>query len=322
MEIKGTYSVSEVLDWMEVETISEAAFKEFAGVQALSSLLTYKVFKEKGIKCLCDIEGSFFRLERTPGHRKGSIYNNWHFNLYGKDTRGRNVMLTKDHSVPKSEGGTDDLSNLEPMCSKCNGAKGSRTLQEFKELVERSRNKWDTSNYDHISMRLKERYNIDISEDEYIGFLQANSDGEQCHKLSSSKSYRKLTWNGQTVFTVYSSQYHQIYSVLDPKTFDDRLRTELPQFTKGREGKAKSLYDHIYNESMRDANIMKDTKFESPRDMYVHSESFKYKRISLFLFKGLKYKANLVIWKEISNKFKRLDAKKNTKHKQKNTNSQ
>jgi len=36
----------------------------------------------------------------------------YHFNLYGYDTEGNEVLLTKDHILPKSKGGTDHLSNL------------------------------------------------------------------------------------------------------------------------------------------------------------------------------------------------------------------
>lgn len=37
-----------------------------------------------------------------------------------------------DHTVPRSRGGTDDLSNLVPSCAACNLAKAARTLEEFR----------------------------------------------------------------------------------------------------------------------------------------------------------------------------------------------
>ena len=41
------------------------------------------------------------------------------------------VPLEVEHSVPKSRGGTDRVSNLTLACHACNQAKGSRTAKEF-----------------------------------------------------------------------------------------------------------------------------------------------------------------------------------------------
>lgn len=37
-------------------------------------------------------------------------------------------LLTIDHIVPRSQGGTNDPSNLLPACKSCNESKGSRSL--------------------------------------------------------------------------------------------------------------------------------------------------------------------------------------------------
>lgn len=34
--------------------------------------------------------------------------------------------MTKDHIIPKSKGGADDISNYQTMCERCNEAKGNR----------------------------------------------------------------------------------------------------------------------------------------------------------------------------------------------------
>lgn len=38
-----------------------------------------------------------------------------------------------DHVIPKSRGGSDDLSNLVACCEQCNGQKGAKTPEEFLE---------------------------------------------------------------------------------------------------------------------------------------------------------------------------------------------
>jgi hypothetical protein len=86
----------------------------------------YQLFSEKGIKCVsCGIEGKYFALERAA---KGNP-NKYHFNLYGKDRHGNEVMITKDHIVPKSRGGPNKLSNYQTMCFKCNSRKGNKLIK-------------------------------------------------------------------------------------------------------------------------------------------------------------------------------------------------
>lgn len=41
---------------------------------------------------------------------------------------GDDVELTRDHVVPLSKGGTDDISNIQPLCASCNSKKRARTI--------------------------------------------------------------------------------------------------------------------------------------------------------------------------------------------------
>jgi len=80
---------------------------------------SYKVFFNNR-KCVkCSIEGQLMAME------KGENDISYHFNMYGIDEFGHEVLMTKDHIVPKSKGGNNSLSNLQTMCVKCNNKKGN-----------------------------------------------------------------------------------------------------------------------------------------------------------------------------------------------------
>ena len=85
----------------------------------------YELFATKGIKCVeCGIEGSYFALEKDIADSTSK----YHLNLYGIDEGGNEVMITKDHILPKSKGGENRLSNYQPMCYKCNQKKADRII--------------------------------------------------------------------------------------------------------------------------------------------------------------------------------------------------
>lgn len=91
------------------------------GVDFKLSSVRLKNFRQKGVVCVgCGVSGSVFLLESQGDCRP-------HFNLYAERPNGTFVMMTKDHILPRSKGGTDALENLQPMCKRCNGRKGNRT---------------------------------------------------------------------------------------------------------------------------------------------------------------------------------------------------
>lgn len=81
----------------------------------------YQTFFTKGCKCVvCGIEGKYFAKER---HLQDKSY---HLNLYAVDNNGDEILMTKDHIMPRSKGGIDDISNYQTMCKLCNEAKGNK----------------------------------------------------------------------------------------------------------------------------------------------------------------------------------------------------
>jgi PTH2 family peptidyl-tRNA hydrolase len=92
-----------------------------------------RVFLEKGVNCKCGLEGSFFSLDKWPD---GSL----HLDLYAKDKKGVDVLMTIDHVFPKSKGGADNIKNYEPMCKVCNETKADKintepTMKRSKQVI-------------------------------------------------------------------------------------------------------------------------------------------------------------------------------------------
>jgi hypothetical protein len=47
------------------------------------------------------------------------------------------VMMTRDHIIPKSEGGMDSIANLRPGCDKCNGERGSKINKADRKFMDK-----------------------------------------------------------------------------------------------------------------------------------------------------------------------------------------
>jgi hypothetical protein len=81
----------------------------------------------QGITCnACGVEGKYFYLERNQNNPKDS----YHLNLYGIDGDGDELVLTKDHIIPKSKGGDNNLSNYQTLCYPCNHEKADDHPEE------------------------------------------------------------------------------------------------------------------------------------------------------------------------------------------------
>jgi len=91
----------------------------------------YKAFAAKGCKCVvCGLEGTYFAKEKSRSSVKQE-HKGYHFNLYGIDAEGKEVLITKDHIVPVSKGGGHYLDNYQTMCYNCNMKKGDKLEVEW-----------------------------------------------------------------------------------------------------------------------------------------------------------------------------------------------
>jgi hypothetical protein len=92
----------------------------FDGVTVKANSLRYQMFMKYGTTCVhCGLKGQYFALERNTLDKANKI-GRYHFNLYGVDSDGYEVLLTKDHIIPKSKGGRDFIDNMQTMCVRCN----------------------------------------------------------------------------------------------------------------------------------------------------------------------------------------------------------
>ena len=119
------YSFEEVLPYVKLE-MSKNWGKKYGKVNFDGNMVNmasdrYKCFKIWGTTCVsCGLQGTTFYLEKT----KGVKYESYHFNLYGYRD-GKEILMTKDHVIPKSRGGLDIIKNYRPMCYICNQEKGN-----------------------------------------------------------------------------------------------------------------------------------------------------------------------------------------------------
>lgn len=94
----------------------------FGSIAKISSerLTTFK----KNTSCVCcGIEGSYFKKTQVVGKDR----NSYHLNMYAVDG-DKEILMTKDHVIPKSKGGTDSLDNYVTACVVCNNIKNSSLL--------------------------------------------------------------------------------------------------------------------------------------------------------------------------------------------------
>lgn len=78
----------------------------------------YDIFAKSLVCATCGLKGVVMMLDIQPTQKDAKP----HFNLYAIKG-GELVLMTKDHIVPTSKGGSYKFSNCQTMCSPCNARK-------------------------------------------------------------------------------------------------------------------------------------------------------------------------------------------------------
>lgn len=127
-ERKAVYPLEAVLPFIATsrDKTAENAERDYDGDMVKMFSQRYHLFSKNCTCVSCGVVGTYFAKERSVDKRGEPTTPRYHFNLYGIDKNGNEVMLTKDHIVPASKGGKDHLSNYQTMCYTCNQLKGNR----------------------------------------------------------------------------------------------------------------------------------------------------------------------------------------------------
>lgn len=137
-ERKGIVKIEEVLPFLHC--ITGEATRKYLGEEVRMGSQRYRLFN-KNLTCVtCGLTGAYFALERSGNVEK------YHLNLYAVNEDGNEVLMTKDHIIPRSKGGRNILKNYQTMCTKCNSKKsdtlpGQEPKKENLSVEERRREK-------------------------------------------------------------------------------------------------------------------------------------------------------------------------------------
>ncbi len=126
------YGIDDVLPYVAYSSTDLAAKREFGGHMVNLSnpkFILFRRYLNRYNKIFCEhcgIEGKYFALEAAK-NGEAEV----HLNLYGIDGDGDEVLLTRDHIIPKSKGGKDACYNIQVLCLPCNKAKGAKLRNDL-----------------------------------------------------------------------------------------------------------------------------------------------------------------------------------------------
>lgn len=123
-----TYTVQEIMPLISEAVIKKRKLLRLPNGRRVRLSGTLKTFHHWGVTCSrCGVKGAVFREVK---HDKKT-----HLRLLGiKDDK--EVMMTRDHIIPHSKGGSNSFNNMQTMCCECNSEKQDEVQEE---LIEHSK---------------------------------------------------------------------------------------------------------------------------------------------------------------------------------------
>jgi hypothetical protein len=130
MRAKGSYSPETIIPRVMLNPPPGTNRQDLDGDPIHFNSVRMRTFAISGTKCVsCGVEGRFFYKERSAT-KKSPMKKIYHLNLYAI-VDGREILMTHDHTIPRSRGGKDDISNTKTMCFPCNMKKGALLPEEL-----------------------------------------------------------------------------------------------------------------------------------------------------------------------------------------------
>lgn len=111
-----------------LEYMHKPSHKKIDGVSVERTTQTrHLMFLSGQISCVkCGIKGTHFYIERGARDKVMPFSVNLYGLVASGPRMGEEVMLTFDHKLPKSLGGSDAFENAQCMCERCNMGKGNK----------------------------------------------------------------------------------------------------------------------------------------------------------------------------------------------------
>lgn len=178
-----TYPVNDILPILQnissQNRQKDKRYIELDGVQVKTNSQRYAVF-QKSTKCVCcGLEACFFASEKV----KYDKTDKYHFNLYGVNEQGEEVLFTKDHIIPVSKGGKNIIENYQTMCATCNQEKQDNIDPHVAKLIKH--NDKPANKLRRRLDRLNRRYCLALA---YINTLSENGDEKATKILNQINS--------------------------------------------------------------------------------------------------------------------------------------
>ena len=214
--ISEHFNIDEVMSFVEANHLfshSDATATDclFHGYKTYMEFSACEVWKQNknNLKCItCGTEAKYFKL-----HEHQMKDNTFYFQLYGINEFGGEVQFTKDHVMPKSLGGKNNISNYQVMCKICNGIKGNLLPTEYNIELAKILSMKTARDHSPIIIEKRKRHfpvlsmydqrkdtnEIDLCIKELIAFSKASSFRLQL-KFNFSRDYSKSKMRFQLKF--------------------------------------------------------------------------------------------------------------------------